>query len=128
MSERQIISNLWTKMKADNKETFLCMCDNKLFEFQWQILRAWLEKECFGPGFVSISPLILIIRESYKIYLSKLHVIKKYVALLIYGLIMKTLSLIFCDKKAKSKKKKKKNVIIIRVSNLVKQELWLMDA
>ena len=37
---------------------------------------------------------------------------------------MKTLSLIFCDKKAKSKKKKKKkNVIIIRVSNLVKQEL-----
>ena len=82
-------------MKADNKETFLYMCDDKLFKFQRQILRPWLEKECFGPGFVSISPLSIIIRESYQIYLSKLHVIRKYVTLLMYGLIMKTLSLIF---------------------------------
>ena len=66
-------------MKADNKETFLYMCDDKLFKFQRQILRPWLEKECFGPGFVSISSLSIITQESYLIYLSKLHVIRKYV-------------------------------------------------
>ena len=68
-------------MKADNKETFLYMCDDKLFKFQ-QILRPWLEKECFGPGFVFKSPLSVIIRESCKIYL-------------MYHLIKKTLPLIF---------------------------------
>ena len=45
---------------------------------------------------------------------------KKYVALLMCDLIIKTLSLIFYDKKAKSEKK---NETKIRVSNLVKQKL-----
>ena len=59
-------------MKGDNKEAFSYMCDDKLFKFQWQILRPWLEKECLGPAFVSMSPLSII-------YLSKLHAIRKYV-------------------------------------------------
>ena len=69
------------------------------------MLRPWLEKECFVPGFVSVSSLSIIIRESYQIYLSKRHVIRKYVILLVYGLIMRTFSLIFDDKKAKFQKK-----------------------
>ena len=113
------------EMKAKNKETFLYMCDDKLFKFQWQILRTWLEKQCFGLGFVSISPQSIIIRESFKIYLSKLHVIRKYVTLLMYGLIMKTLSLIFLWKESRMSEK---NEIKIRVSNFVKQKLWHMDA
>ena len=76
-------------MKADNKGTFLYMCDDKPFRFQFQILRPWLEKECFGP----------VTREPYQVYLSTLHVIRK------YGLIINILSLIFYGKKAKSEKK-----------------------
>ena len=34
--------------------------------------KSWLAKEWLGPGFVSISPLGIIILESYQIYLSKL--------------------------------------------------------
>ena len=82
-------------MKVGNKETFLYMCDDKLFKSPWQILRPSLEKERLRPGFVSTSPLSKIIRESCQIFISKLHVIRKYVTLLIYHLIMKTLSLIF---------------------------------
>ena len=73
------------EMKADNKETFLYMSDEKLFKFQWQILRPWFVKECLGPGFVSTSPLSIIMRESCQVYLRKLYVIRKYVTLQIYG-------------------------------------------
>ena len=69
----QIIANLFTEMEANNKETFLYMCDAKLFKFQWQILRPWLEKECLGPGSVSMSPLSMIIQEASQIYSSKFY-------------------------------------------------------
>ena len=71
------------------------MCDDMLFKFQWQILRPWLEKECLGPGFVSVSPLRILIREIREIHLSKFNVISKYVALLINDLIIKTLTFFF---------------------------------
>ena len=112
-------------MKPDIKETFLYMCDVKLFEFQWQILRLWLKKECLGPGFVSMLPLSIIIQESCQIYLSKLHVIRKFVALLMYILIMKTLSLIFLWQESKIPEK---NEIKIGTSNLVKHKLSHMNA
>ena len=58
------------------------MYDDKLFKFQQKILRALLEKECLGPGFVSIWPMSIIIQETSKIYIrSKLYVISKYVML-----------------------------------------------
>ena len=60
------------------------MYDDKLFKFQQKILRTLLEKECLGPGFVSISPMSIIIQETSKIYsTSKLYVISEYVMLVI---------------------------------------------
>ena len=56
VTERQIISNVLMEMKVDIKEIFLCMCDDKLFKFQWQILRPWLQKNFFGPGFFYVIP------------------------------------------------------------------------
>ena len=52
-------------MNADNKEIFLYRCNHKLIKFQWQILRPWLKKEWFGPGFIFISPLSIIIWQSH---------------------------------------------------------------
>ena len=46
------------------QRNFLCLCDDKLFKFHWQILRPWLEKEWLGPGFVSTSPLSIEIQEA----------------------------------------------------------------
>ena len=81
-------------MKADNKEAFLYMWNDKLFNFNENILGPWLEEEFVGLEFVSMSLLSVIILESLPVILSKLHVIREYVILLIYCLIIKTLSLI----------------------------------
>ena len=83
-------------MKVDNKEIFSYMWNDELFNFNEKILgpekeRERLEKEFLGLGFFSLSSLSVIILESYQIYLTKLHVTREYVTLLIYCLIIKTL-------------------------------------
>ena len=50
VSDIHRISNLWTKLKACNWETFKELWVVKLFRFQWQI------KKYFGPGLSSMSP------------------------------------------------------------------------
>ena len=82
-------------------------------------------KKCLGPGFVSISPRSIIIRETSQIHTSKFYVIRKYVILLIYDLIINALSLISLTIR---KQNPNKNEIKIIVSNLVKQNLRDMDA
>ena len=52
-----------------------------------------------------MTQLSIIIREASKKYSRKSHVTSKYVTLLIFDLIIKTLSLIFYDKKTKSQEK-----------------------
>ena len=100
-------------MNRNEGQQWMCMCNNNLFKLQWQIFRPFLEKECFGPGFASISPLSIIIQEPYQTHLSKIQVIRKYVTFLMCGLIM---TLIFFMIK------------LLIMSNLVKLKLWHMDA
>ena len=59
------------------------MCHDKLLKFQRQIVRPWHERECLGPGFISMSPLSMIIREACQVYSSKFHVTSKCVTLVI---------------------------------------------
>ena len=77
--ERQIISNLWTEMYADSRETFANMCADMLFKFQWHIEKHRLNTFDIGPGLIFMSPLRLIIREPTQRYSSKLDIIRRYI-------------------------------------------------
>ena len=84
-------------------------------------LKSWLEKECLGTGFVTMSPLSVITWEISQIYSSKFHVISKYVILQINNFIINTMLITFVMIRRQNPSK-------LRVSYVAKQNLKNMDA
>ena len=54
VSEKQIISKLWTQLNAIKLDNFSKLYDEMLFKFQWDIESVW-QVFCRGPGLVSTS-------------------------------------------------------------------------
>ena len=60
-----------TEMYADWRETFVNICPNILFKFQWHIEKHGFNGLDLGPGLISLSPLRLIILEASQRYSRK---------------------------------------------------------
>ena len=55
VSQTQLISKLWIRLFAVNKDTFVLLWAEMLFKFQWHIEKDSLKLD-LGPGLISISP------------------------------------------------------------------------
>ena len=66
-------------MDADRKETFVNMCVDVLFKFQWHIEKHKSNALDFRPGLISMSPLRLIILEATQRYSNKFDIIRRYI-------------------------------------------------
>ena len=64
-------------MYADRRKTFVNMCADMLFTFQWHIEEHQFNAIDLGPGLISMSPLRLTIREATETYSSKFEIIRR---------------------------------------------------
>ena len=120
-----MILNLWIKMKTDSRGFFLYICAEMLLEFQWQIVRPWLEKQlCLGTRFISMLSLRIITQDVTWIYFSKIQAIITYRVLVRYSLMVETLLLIFLKWRNKIRLKTETQ---IRIRNLVTHSLQHMQ-
>ena len=65
-------------MFVDRWETFIKICADMLFKFQWHVEKQRLNALDLGPGLISVSLLQLIIREAAQRCSSKFDIIRRY--------------------------------------------------